>query len=174
MTKNTVLKILGGIIVVAVVLFIAIQFVPVERTNPPVVSEPDWDSPETKALMQRACFDCHSNETKWPAYAYIAPISWLVAHDVDEGRAEFNLSDWANHPGEGDEMVDEVEEGGMPLPIYLSMHPEAVLTAAEKEQLITGIKATFGSEGGGEGNENGEGGESGEGGEAGESGEDAD
>ena len=74
----------GGFVVLVVVLFGLIQLVPVQRTNPPVVAEPPWDSPETRALAVRACFDCHSNETVWPWYAYVAPVSWLVAHDTDE------------------------------------------------------------------------------------------
>lgn len=170
MNKNFILKILGGLVVIGVVLFGLIQFVPVDRSNPPVVSEPNWDSPQTKALMERACFDCHSNETKWPAYAYVAPFSWLLAHDVQEGRQKFNLSDWARKPGEGGEMIESIQKGTMPMPIYLPLHPEAKLTPAETDALIAGIKATFGAEGG-EGGESGEAGEHGEGGESNEVGE---
>jgi len=137
-------KILGGIVLVVAVVFVAIQFVPVDRTNPPVVSEPKWDSPQTKALFDRACADCHSNQTKWPVWTYIAPGSWLAASDVHEGRAVFNLSDVTNFPPEAEDMVSEIQEGGMPLPQYLIMHPEARLTQAEKDQLIAGIQATFG------------------------------
>jgi hypothetical protein len=93
--------------------------------------------------MERACFDCHSNETKWPAYAYIAPISWLVVNDVQEGREKYNLSDWADNPIEAEEMIEEIEEGKMPLPNYLILHPEARLSAAEKKLLITGLERTF-------------------------------
>ncbi|GAB4433623.1 MAG: heme-binding domain-containing protein [Anaerolineae bacterium] len=155
MSGSRVVKILGGLALFAVVGFVLIQLIPVSRTNPPVVSEPNWDSPQTRALMERACFDCHSNETKWPAYAYVAPVSWLVARDVNEGRDKFNLSDWLNNPGEGKEMIETIQKGEMPMPIYLPLHPEARLTAAEQAQLIAGIEATFG----GEGNERGEAGE---------------
>lgn len=136
----------GAIVLVAVGLvgLIAIQLVPVERTNPPVISEPNWDSPETRALAQRACFDCHSNETAWPWYSQVAPVSWLVADHVIEGRDKFNMSEWPS--GEGDEAAETVAEGEMPLFGYVLMHPEAKLTPAETEQLIAGLKATFGGE----------------------------
>jgi len=77
-------------------VFLALQLVPYGRdhVNPSKVSEPAWDSPATRALAKQACFDCHSNETEWPAYARIAPASWLVQHDVEEGRAVLNFSEW--------------------------------------------------------------------------------
>jgi mono/diheme cytochrome c family protein len=136
-------------------LFLAIQLVPYghEHVNPPVVAEPAWDSPETKALFARACADCHSNETVWPWYSSVAPVSWLVVHDVEEGRATFNVSEWGRPENEGDEAAETVQEGEMPLKIYLPTHPEARLTPAERQQLIAGLTATFGGEGteGGEG-----------------------
>ena len=159
--KSLILKIIGGILVVAFLGFVIIQLIPVDRSNPAVVSEPNWDSPQTKELMERACYDCHSNQTEWPAYSYVAPVSWLVAHDVEEGRDKFNLSDWARNPGEGDEMIEEIQSGGMPMPIYLPLHPSAKLSPAETEALIAGIKATFG-EGDGEHGERGEASEAGE------------
>jgi len=146
MSSSKIIKILGGIFLIGLAGFIAIQLVPVSRANPPVVSEPNWDSPQTKALAERACFDCHSNETKWPAYSYVAPVSWLVAHDVNEGREKLNFSDWANNSEEGEEMIEAIQKGEMPMPIYLPLHPEASLTAAEQQQLIAGIQATFGGE----------------------------
>jgi len=111
-----------GIIAAALVLgFLAIQLVPVERTNPPVIAEPNWDTPETRVLAQRACFDCHSNETVWPWYSYVAPVSWLVARDTNEGREVLNFSEWGSG-GEGREpweMLEAVESGYMPPQIYL-------------------------------------------------------
>jgi Haem-binding domain len=80
-------------VAVMVLGFVALQFVPwFARTNPPVTTQIQWDSPKTQDLMRRACMDCHSNETVWPWYAQIAPISWLIVHDVDEGRSKMNLS----------------------------------------------------------------------------------
>jgi hypothetical protein len=80
---------------VLMALVFLIQFVPYGRdhSNPAVRAEPAWDSPRTRELTVRACYDCHSNETTWPWYTNIAPISWLVQSDVERGRAELNYSD---------------------------------------------------------------------------------
>lgn len=140
-------KILTIGIAVVVIGFIALQFVgnfiPLfARTNPPVTYQVTWDSPETETLMRAACFNCHSNETVWPWYANIAPVSWLVAKDVNEARKKMNLS--TNFGIDADEMVTQIRRGNMPLPMYLIMHPEANLTKEQKDALIAGIQATFG------------------------------
>lgn len=137
------------IFMIVLVLLVVIQFVPYgrEHPNPPVTGEPTWDSPNTKALFDRACADCHSHNTKWPWYASVAPVSWLVTHDVLEGREHFNVSAWGTQKhNEGEEAAEELEEGEMPLVIYVPLHPEAKLTDDEKQQLIAGLKATFGEE----------------------------
>jgi hypothetical protein len=112
---------------VLVLAFAAIQFVPYGRgqVNPPVGTEPTWDSPETRALAKQACFDCHSNETEWPAYSRIAPVSWLIQRDVSEGRAALNFSEWQRPQEEAKEAAEEVLEGEMPLRIYRLMHARA-------------------------------------------------
>lgn len=127
--------------------FLLIQLVPYGRdhTNPPVIQEPTWDSPQTRALFMRACADCHSNTTVWPWYSNVAPVSWLVYRDTMEGRQKFNVSEW-NRPQEGEDAAEAVISGEMPPLIYLPTHPEARLSAAEKEQLIRGLQATFGGE----------------------------
>lgn len=127
-------------------LFVLIQIIPYGRnhTNPPVVSEPKWDSPQTKALAARVCLDCHSNESIWPWYSNIAPISWLVQHDVDEGRQRLNFSEWDQHRQETDEIYKLINNGEMPPSQFLFMHPEARLTESEKQALITGFRATLG------------------------------
>lgn len=130
----------------AVLAFLAIQTVPPRLNNPPVLSEPNWDSPETLALAERACFDCHSNQTEWPWYAHVAPASWLVAHDVYEGRSELNFSEWYEVNDEGKrpgEMAEEIDEGDMPPPRYVLMHPEAKLTREESRALAEGLDATL-------------------------------
>lgn len=119
------------------VVIIAIQIVPVDRSNPPVegvVAAP----PEVYAVLERACFDCHSNKTEWPWYSYVAPVSWLVAHHVHEGREEMNLTEWNKlTPGKQAHKISEcwekVEEGEMPLPSYVRMHADAKLTDAERK-----------------------------------------
>lgn len=136
--------------------FVVLQLVPYGRahSNPPVRATPNWDSAQTRELFARACADCHSNVTQWPWYSNVAPVSWLVQRHVDEGRAQFNASE----PGfgrEAEEAAEQVEQGEMPEPTYLPLHPEARLSAPERDMLIRGLAATFGSDGGGEGGERG-------------------
>jgi hypothetical protein len=121
------------------ILLMGIQVVPYGRnhTNPPMTVEPVWDSPETRELVVRACFDCHSNQTVWPWYSHIAPISWLVQQDVDEGRNKLNYSEWT---------AKMVREGTMPQWYYAAIHPQANLSSAETQLLIRGLVATFGEE----------------------------
>ena len=129
-----------------VVAILAIQFVPYGRdhVNPPVHAEPAWDSPETRALAKRACFDCHSNETEWPTYSKLAPVSWLLQADVAGGRAVLNFSEWDRWQEEAKEAADEVLEGEMPLRMYQLMHAHARLTAADRERLARGLERTLG------------------------------
>jgi len=149
---NKVLKIVIILAVIGVGIFLLIQLVPYGRdhANPPVVQEPQWDYPQTRELVKRACFDCHSNESVWPWYSNIAPISWLVQHDVDEGRGRLNFSTWGQGRMETDEIYEVVSEGEMPLPIYLLMHADARLNAQEKQALLDGLQATFGGGAGGD------------------------
>lgn len=119
---------------------IGIQFVPVDRSNPPVAQE--VDAPEdVHALLRRACYDCHSNETRWPWYSRVAPASWLVAWDVHEGRDDLNFSDWPVFDfGLQEDLLGgvakQLKEDRMPLDRYLWLHPEARLTAAERARLL--------------------------------------
>jgi hypothetical protein len=127
--------------------FLAIQLVPYGRdhTNPPVTREPTWDAPETRVLAKQACFDCHSNETEWPAYATIAPASWLVQHDVNEGRAVLNFSEWTRPQEEAKEAAEEVREGEMPPAAYTMVHAHARLNAADRDRLAQGLAKTLGA-----------------------------
>jgi hypothetical protein len=141
--KKIIASALGVLILVGLVVFVGIQFIPVEKTNPPVVREPNWDSPQTRALMERACFDCHSNETRWPWYTNVAPVSWVIAREVQEGRASVNYSNW--RPDEENEALETIFQGRMPPRQYLLLHPEARLTDSELQTLVGGLKATFGN-----------------------------
>ena len=141
----------GGVLVA---LFIVLQGVALAlpRTNPPVVAEPNWDSPQTRELFMRACGDCHSNQTNWRWYTYVAPAAFLAYRDVTEGRQKCNVSEWGvGGERKCDESVEQIQEGKMPPWFYLPLHPEANLSAQEKQQLIQGLIATFGE--GGEGGE---------------------
>lgn len=126
--------------------FLAIQLIPYggDRTNPPVIGEPTWDGPETRSLAKQACFDCHSNETEWPAYASIAPASWLVQRDVNEGRAVLNFSEWSRPQEEAKEASKEVLEGGMPPVAYTLVHAHARLNATDRDRLAQGLAKTLG------------------------------
>jgi hypothetical protein len=126
---------------------LAIQLVPYGRdhTNPPVIGEPPWDSEATRTLAKQACFDCHSNETEWPAYASIAPASWLVQHDVNEGRAVLNFSEWPRPQEEAKDASEEVREGEMPPAAYTLVHAHARLNAADRDRLAQGLARTLGA-----------------------------
>src|SRR4051794_23163941 len=132
------LMVLGGFVAV----LLLIQLVPYGRdhTNPTGGRRIAWDSARTRDLMKGACMDCHSNETTWPWYSNIAPVSWLVYRDVQEGRHHLNLS--TGDP-EVDDMVESIRSGSMPPWQYKPTHPKARLSATEKHDLIVGIRATF-------------------------------
>jgi hypothetical protein len=142
MRKN-LLRAVGGLLG----LFVLIQLVPFgrEHTNPPVTGEPAWTSPEVRALAVRACFDCHSNESKWPWYSHVAPVSWLVANHVEEGRHELNFSEFDRSQKHARDAAEELREGEMPMKGYVVMHAEAKLTDAEKQQLTEAFVAMFGA-----------------------------
>ena len=133
----------GLVILLAFVLLAGglMQFVrpSIINHNPPVVSQPAWSDPQVEARARRACFDCHSNETQWPWYAQVAPVSWLLARDVAEGRRHLNFSEWRG--AEPEELQEVVMEGEMPPALYLLMHPSARLTASEKQMLAQGLAA---------------------------------
>jgi hypothetical protein len=129
-------------------ILIGLQFVPYGRnhSNPPVLAEPAWDATQTRTLFFRACGDCHSNETTWPWYSSLAPVSWLVQHDVQEGRDTFNVSEWGRPKNKADEATESVQRGSMPPWFYTTLHPSAKLSPSERQEFIAGLIATFGSE----------------------------
>ena len=118
-------------------VLIVIQFIPVDRSNPPVEGE-IMESTELKTVLKKSCYDCHSNETVWPWYSYVAPVSWLVADDVHEGRRHLNFSNWQNIEVRKvskakQEIWEMVSEGEMPLSKYVLLHPEAKLSEKDKQ-----------------------------------------
>jgi hypothetical protein len=122
--------------VAAAVALVGMQFIPVDRTNPPVTSEIPA-SAAVDSVIRRACYDCHSNQTVWPWYSRVAPISFIVARDVHEGRRHLNFSTWGEYTTAKQtklvhEMWEQVSKGEMPMTIYLPMHPEARLSAQDK------------------------------------------
>lgn len=139
---------IGKALTLTIVVLILIQFVPQpSHENPPVTGTPEWDTPRTEELFTRTCANCHSNETIWPWYSKIAPLSWIMNLDVNIGRKKFNVSEWGRHgKNNGDEAAGKLRSGSMPPWFYLPAHPEAKLTDAEKAELVNGLVATFGDE----------------------------
>jgi Haem-binding domain len=137
----------SGIAITIVGLAVA-QLVPIAHDNPPVQTAVQWDSPQTQKLAQRACMDCHSNETTWPWYAYVAPGSWLLRNHVSEGRAQLNLSELNNvQPFRAarlpEDAAQQIRNGAMPPADYLILHSEARLSDAEKQQLMQGMQQSL-------------------------------
>jgi heme-binding protein len=135
-----------GLIALALGVLLILQAVPYGRahTNPPVRQEPTWDTTQTRVLAVRACFDCHSNQTDWAWYTNIAPVSWLAQRDVDRGRRELNFSEWDQQREGGREAVETIQKGSMPPGYYTLVHPEAGLSAVERQALIQGLVASLG------------------------------
>ncbi len=133
--KTTLGKLFGCLLAVGLIFLVLIQLVPYGRnhTNPPVTRELNLND-ETRAILTRSCFDCHSNETVWPWYSNIAPASWLIQRDVDKGRSEMNFSE--GEGAEADDIAEVVREGEMPPLQYLLLHPNAKLSEAEKQVLL--------------------------------------
>ena len=134
-----------GVVIAVVILLIGIQVVPYghDHANPPVQGEPKWSSPQVRELAARACFDCHSNETVWPWYSNVAPMSWLIQRDVDQGRRRLNFSQW-NAPQRGSRDVAEpIQRGSMPQWYYVMLHPSAKLSSADVQMLVQGLGASL-------------------------------
>lgn len=126
----------------AMLVFAFIQLIPYgkQHSNPAVAKEPRWTSAETRGIAQRACFDCHSNQTQWPWYANVAPASWLVQWDVTQGRRHLNFSNWDQPGSDFDEAAQQVRQSEMPPWYYRSLHPEARLQNGERQRLIAGLE----------------------------------
>ena len=126
-------------------LVVAAQAVRPARPNPPVDPQKEITAhmqvdPAVMATLSRACNDCHSNRTEWPWYSNVAPVSWLVAHDVNDGREELNLSEWGaskeKEPGKLlGKICSEVTDGEMPMATYTLIHPQAKLTREEVQNV---------------------------------------
>jgi hypothetical protein len=133
------------VLLVGVLAFALIQLIPYGKahTNPPVINSPQWADATTKDMVTRACYDCHSNETHWPWYTNIAPASWLVQRDVDEGRRRLNFSEWPTslvaQQGLMQEAVGQLQEGEMPPFQYLLIHTDVKFTQSQNQQLANGM-----------------------------------
>ena len=132
---------------IVVIVFIVIQFAQPEGSNPAIdqsmtIAAQSEFTPPVSTLIKTSCFDCHSNETRWPWYCYVAPVSWLVADDVKKGRGHLNFSEWGKYPKSKrvlklGQIYEQVSKGDMPLQKYLYIHADARLTAADRDSITS-------------------------------------
>ena len=145
--KKSLIRLILAVAGLLLLGFLVIQLVPYgkDHTNPPVTYQPTWDSPRTEQLVKAACYDCHSSETKWPWYSNIAPMSWLLYQDVTKARANFNFNEMTPEIARNwvGDMVEKIGDNSMPPSRYTMIHPEARFSAAERQELINGLLATF-------------------------------
>ena len=127
------------------ILFLLMQFIRIDKTNPTFDPKEDFleaaqVDPDVASVIRRACYDCHSNQTEYPWYSNVAPVSWILKDHIDEGREELNFSEWTTYPVKKqqhklEECYEMVEEGEMPLKGYTVMHANARLTDGERGEL---------------------------------------
>lgn len=122
---------------------VLIQAVPVDRSNPDVIQEIKWDSPKTRDLVYAACGDCHTNNTDWPWYSWVAPVSWDLVKHVEGGRSKLNFTEWPRRAETLEEISEMVESGEMPPLKYRLMHRKARRALKEKDALLEGLRRTF-------------------------------
>ncbi|NIP31826.1 MAG: heme-binding protein [Candidatus Dadabacteria bacterium] len=136
-----------SIVTLLIILFV-INSIPVKMTNPPVTS--DINTPQNvKKILRESCYDCHSNETTWYWYTEYAPVSWLITHDVNEGREYLNFSTWDKYSNSEkkellSESIETIKEGEMPMKIYEIMHPDSKITKEELSILTSWIISEYG------------------------------
>lgn len=130
-------------LLVALITLVAIQFVPYGRhhPNPPATESAAWPSEEARLIAGESCMSCHSNETDWPWYSHVAPVSWLIRRDVEAGRHDLNFSTWDRHDGRADDAIDSIVDGDMPPLRYVLANPGARLSPDETEILIEALRA---------------------------------
>jgi len=133
-----------GLLLVAVLL----QLLPFGRlgANPPVTQDAPWPNGRARELAVAACYDCHSNQTRRPLYSRVAPFSWLVARDVEQGREKLNFSTWEGSGGDARDAAETIVDGSMPPRRYLLLHSDADLTEAERRLLVEALEGMGGGD----------------------------
>jgi hypothetical protein len=121
------------------IALVAAQLVRCSHDNPPVTAEIQAPA-DVQQVLERSCYDCHSHETRWPWYSQVAPVMWLVSHDVDEGREHLNFSTWGGLSEKAktkvkQEIAEVVEKGEMPMAYYVPLHAEAKLSDEDKQKI---------------------------------------
>lgn len=132
------------------VAFVGIQAIRPAKTNPPIdpsrtMQAATQMTPEVSALFERSCSDCHSSKTTWPWYSQVAPVSWFIVNDVNDGRKELSLSEWGTYETRRkahklEDICEQLEKGEMPIKSYLLLHPTAKLSDSDKQLLIEWAK----------------------------------
>lgn len=145
------MKILKFVFIFVLAVFIIIQFFSIDKTNPEFDKTSDLivsENPpsEIAQIFRSSCYDCHSNETIWPWYSNIAPVSWMLKQHVEEGREKVNFSYWSEMEKNEklfaiEEIIEEIELGEMPLPAYLLAHSNAKLTEEQQQLLIDWLRS---------------------------------
>ena len=144
------MKVFKIIVVVLLVAFVGIQFIPTNRNHSEEVPPSDFmlvkNVPtEVKSILMISCYDCHSNNTHYPWYQKVQPVSWYLEGHIEDGKEELNFSDFGSYSDRMQKakmrsIISQVEDGKMPLPSYTLLHPEAELTAEEKQLLVKWIE----------------------------------
>ena len=144
------MKVFKIIAVVLLVAFVGIQFIPTNRNHSEEVPPSDFmlvkNVPtEVKSILMISCYDCHSNNTHYPWYQKVQPVSWYLEGHIEDGKEELNFSDFGSYSDRMQKakmrsIISQVEDGKMPLPSYTLLHPEAELTAEEKQLLVKWIE----------------------------------
>ena len=140
-----VFRVLRWVVIIGVCVLAAAQFIRPAKTNPAADPSQSVESrlqvtPQVTAILDRSCYDCHSNKTRWPWYSNVAPVSWFVISHVNEGRQNMNFSEWGRYnqrdtDGLLKQICREVTSGGMPLSSYTPLHPGSTLSAADVKTL---------------------------------------
>jgi hypothetical protein len=140
-------KFLKILLIILLAALVIIQFIPSGRpANQPVVGQDIFEIVEIPAevgtLLKNACYDCHSQAVKYPWYSYVAPVSWLIARDVNIGRQHLDFGKWGELSKRKQikalgEIAEEVEDGYMPMQIYIILHSEAKLSIDQRELIVT-------------------------------------
>lgn len=138
-------------LIILTVLFIVIfiQFFRINQTNPIVDEAQDFimiekPTAEVSAILKNACYDCHSYKSKYPWYANVAPISWMIGQHISSGRKHLNFSVWGEYSSKKqlhklEEITEEINEGKMPIPIYTWMHHEAKHNEEDRKEIVDWI-----------------------------------
>lgn len=145
------MKFLRILFILMIALFVLAQFKSIEKTNPEFDQAGDFITMENppadmEKILRSTCYDCHSNETVWPWYSNVAPVSWLLENHVEDGRDNLNFSFWGEYEEEDrayiiEEMIEEMEEGEMPFPGYDKTHPDAKLSLEQKEKFYIWLRS---------------------------------